>query len=622
MKIRISLLNWVLVLAFLAFLSTATTPRAASASGPWFVATTGNDTNNCLTPSTPCASINGALYKPGFVNGDTVKLTVGTYTGTWNEVISLNRSATISGGWNTSFSSQTGISIVDGQSARRGVTVWSGFNAIIDHLQIQNGYDAQWGGGIYNAGTLTANFVTIQNNTANLLGGGLYNTGMTTLYSTTIDSNQTRDGGDYGAGGGIFNGGQVALYNSTVSNNVIHKANGGSGIDSRGGWGGFLSLNNSTVSGNLTGDGIYMGTAHASINSSTIVGNGGYGLNNDANYTSIQNSIVAGNGNEFREDCKDWYSYAPLTSLGYNLIKVNANCNLISTDQSGVDPKLAPLQLDGGPTATHATLFSSTAINRGNPGGCTDSANNILATDQRGFSRVGRCDIGAHEYQSEIYQTTIPLLNAPITAGYHTIMSEDFEGAFPGKWSVFDNNGFTEGEYYWWKRNCKPYEGSYGGWPIGGGFSGSTRGCGAGLPVNTDSWMVYGPFSLEGLIAADLRFKMWLDQPEGVYLCRMASIDGSNFYGNCSTGNGYGPTGWIDQVLNLTNVYTLGNLTGQSRVWIAIIFQDPYWGGSWEGSFVDNIVLRQCWFGCSSSNPKSLSTNTNIIETPTKLRRK
>ena len=37
----------------------------------WYTATTGDDANDCATNTTPCASINGALAKPGFVSGDT-----------------------------------------------------------------------------------------------------------------------------------------------------------------------------------------------------------------------------------------------------------------------------------------------------------------------------------------------------------------------------------------------------------------------------------------------------------------------------------------------------------------------------------------------------------------------
>jgi hypothetical protein len=66
------------------------------------------------------------------------------------------------------------------------------------------------------------------------------------------------------------------------------------------------------------------------------------------------------------------------------------------TDLVGVNPKLAPLANNGGPTKTHALKQRSPAINKGsNPDG--------LTTDQRGpgFKRKARAavDIGAFERQ-------------------------------------------------------------------------------------------------------------------------------------------------------------------------------------------------------------------------------
>ena len=104
--------------------------------------------------------------------------------------------------------------------------------------------------------------------------------------------------------------------------------------------------------------------------------------------------------------------------------------------------------------------------------------------------------------------------------------------------------------------------------------------------------MVYGPFSLSNTTAADLRFKLWLNSQldyDGV--CRFASIDGNDFWGTCTSGNS---TGWVDKTLDLANVYTLGNLLGQSNVWVAIYFTSSASTTYAEGGYVDNIVLRKC----------------------------
>jgi hypothetical protein len=59
-----------------------------------------------------------------------------------------------------------------------------------------------------------------------------------------------------------------------------------------------------------------------------------------------------------------------------------------------------------------------------------------------------------------------------------TIIQETFEGAFPGVWDVWD--GYDDGyEYYWGKRDCQAYAGSYSGWSVGAGADGSGLACGS-----------------------------------------------------------------------------------------------------------------------------------------------
>src|SRR5262245_17224871 len=63
------------------------TPHALLAT-TWYVATTGNDSNSCSATGSPCLTINGAIGKA--TNGDTIKIAVGTYTGTGTEVVLIN----------------------------------------------------------------------------------------------------------------------------------------------------------------------------------------------------------------------------------------------------------------------------------------------------------------------------------------------------------------------------------------------------------------------------------------------------------------------------------------------------------------------------------------------------
>lgn len=184
--------------------------------------------------------------------------------------------------------------------------------------------------------------------------------------------------------------------------------------------------------------------------------------------------------------------------------------------------------------------------------------------------------------------------------GWVTIIYENFEGTFPGSWSVFDNySGY--GEYYWAKRSCRPYQGSYSGWAVGGGANGSYLSCGSNYPNNAESWMVYGPFSLSGASDADLTFKLWLNAETNYdFICRLASINGTNFYGTCTTGN---TGGWVARELDLTNVPTLGNLLGRSQVWIALVFDTDSSVTYSEGAYVDNVLLRKCIGTCTGGGP-------------------
>jgi len=175
-------------------------------------------------------------------------------------------------------------------------------------------------------------------------------------------------------------------------------------------------------------------------------------------------------------------------------------------------------------------------------------------------------------------------------AGWTNIMTEDFEGDFPGGWDVFDNvSGY--GEYYWGKRDCRPHSGSYSGWGVGGGADGSSLSCGSSYPDKAKSWMIYGPFDLTSTSDAELLFWYWSFSES--YFDKLfwgASINGSSFYGFSTSGDS---GGWNDVNFDLTDVGDLGNLTGQPEVWIAFVFTSDSFVTYPEGAYVDDIVLRK-----------------------------
>ena len=115
----------------------------------------------------------------------------------------------------------------------------------------------------------------------------------------------------------------------------------------------------------------------------------------------VHNTIIAGNlADGSGPDC-----IGALASSGYNLIEDTSDCTItgdLAGNIVGADPRLGPLQNNGGATDTHALLAGSPAIDAGDPNGCTDATGALLTTDQRGAPRSSgsdpRCDIGAFEF--------------------------------------------------------------------------------------------------------------------------------------------------------------------------------------------------------------------------------
>lgn len=284
--------------------------------------------------------------------------------------------------------------IIDANQLDRALHIFTGITVTISDLTVQNGNlptGQSGGGGISANGILYLSRVVITNNLVNGtltpdVGGGILAVGGPTdglyLEDSTISNNYAD------RGGGIFANHTLYITNTLIYSN---SANGGGGLlNYAQAW-----LTNVTLSGNIapgSNGGNMRNSAAATLVNVTIANSpDGGGLTNDVPITLI-NTILAGNS---PDNCRIFTS---ITSDGYNLDS-DDTCGLSDvTDLVSVDPLLAPLADNGGPTWTHALGQASPALDGVVAGYCPP-------TDQRGFMRPidgnedgnPLCDIGAFE---------------------------------------------------------------------------------------------------------------------------------------------------------------------------------------------------------------------------------
>ena len=223
------------------------------------------------------------------------------------------------------------------------------------------------------------------------VGGGIAHLARGTtlnLSDSTVRGNTARQGGGIQSGGGQGFGETVAIRRSTISGNTAPGGQGG-GIQNTEN----LTLENVTVSGNRSkfGGGI-KSTGTLRITDSTVAFNTaqqpGGGMNVSNGSTTLKNTIVSNNASDFQKNCSN-----PVASEDNNLEKVTT-CGCDQPGDQNADPRLGPLENNGGPTNTHALLKGSPAIDAGGAP--------FPATDQRGVDRPQGAanDIGAYEKKS------------------------------------------------------------------------------------------------------------------------------------------------------------------------------------------------------------------------------
>ncbi len=360
------LLALVLALPILALLP----GQGAAAPTVWFVATTGNNGWDCLTPSTPCRTIQGAINKSS--DGDALNVAAGTYSAAIGEAfpIMLDKTLLIHG-------AATATTIIDATGSGQDVIYAYGSRGVyLDHFTIQGGNRGIMLLG-YAPGDITG---SIQDNKISGNQTGIYITyGQVGIINNDISGN-VHDGIHNGLSPNVIdrnvlalNGsgaGDAAIFNDQSSPIIINNLigwNNGNGIYN------FQSsptITNNTISINYGGSGIYnFNLSSPNITNNIVTSNADYGIRADGTSPSINtyNDVWANNPGEYY-----------LTSGG--------------TGSISADPRIVSI-LD------FHLLCSSPAIDHGN-----NSAPSVPSVDFDGEPRPvgGVVDMGAYEWQSPL----------------------------------------------------------------------------------------------------------------------------------------------------------------------------------------------------------------------------
>jgi|GEM_PF-757708 len=263
-----------------------------------------------------------------------------------------------------------------------GVYNQSSSHTVMNNVTISNNTAGNTGGGIFcqSNSSIQVSNSTIENNTA-LYGGGLYNNGTASVFTNVIfkGNKATMNSGESG-GGGIFNiNAALALINVLITGNSTNRWGGG-----------FRNLSGSPVFTNVT---IADNTAvnHPGTTAMDIAG-GNLQINNSIVYGAI---AVTGSG-----------SY----NAQYSLIEGNtntANGNLNATGITVTDIFTNPAS--GDYTLKNCAAGNNRGSNSlfaGLDADTKDLTGNPRVFD---FANGGIIDMGAYEYQSDIFTSDITL---------------------------------------------------------------------------------------------------------------------------------------------------------------------------------------------------------------------
>ncbi len=285
---------------------------------------------------------------------------------------------------------------ISGNDASSVFSIPSGPAVTLQGMTIREG-NADVGGGIVSAGQLTLQSVALTGNKAsgNGRGGAVYQTGNGNFIGSTFSDNVGS------AGGAIFfaqPGQSLHVANSTISGNRVKAFGEGAGISVFSGNSSDVQLDivDTTIADNRAPNGDGGGISLYTSTDGSTAG------------VTLRNTIVANNSDSNISAVANGGAIS-VASLGFNLTNDATSPYLTDpTDLVGVDPKLGPLNNNGGQVETRALLGGSPALDAGHSSG--------YPKDQRGFSRSfdavaievpgDYSDIGAVEMHAQFVSTT------------------------------------------------------------------------------------------------------------------------------------------------------------------------------------------------------------------------
>ena len=350
----------------------------------------------------------GGAYKDGSTG--TVVIAESTFSG--NRNILNGRGANGGGLYSTVAIAVSDSTFTDNHTTRDlsagGAIYASHGGAIVRSLFEDNsvaGRDSD-GGAIWTLGNLTIDGSTFRNNSTNGQDGdgGAVHMSHGLVSNSTFVGNQTlgtdSDGGAIAYFGGFpISTAVLAIVNTTIVDNGTAASNSdGGGVYMY--YDGNLDVRFSTIAGNRVQHATSRGGGIAFRDpTATTFGNGGITL-----WHSIvaDNMSPGGNPDAFLRIDSLVSNYSLIESTAGLTVGQLAAINAGAGNLTGVDPLLAPIADNGGPTLTRALLPGSPALDAGDPA-ATFATTNLPRYDQRGFpyDRIAgaRVDLGAVETQ-------------------------------------------------------------------------------------------------------------------------------------------------------------------------------------------------------------------------------